>query len=67
MHLAAARLYHPKASNSIVKIHLSKAIEKLGDHPDILREFIRYYDAKEKPETAAKYRARLQKQLEISN
>lgn len=67
MHLAAARLYQPKTANAMVKIHLSKAIEKLGDHPDILREFIRYYDAKEKPETAAKYRARLQKQLEISN
>ena len=67
MHLAAARLYQPKTANAMVKIHLSKAIEKLGDHPDILREFIRYYDAKEKPETAAKYRARLQKQLAISN
>lgn len=67
MHLAAARLYQPKTANAMVKIHLSKAIEKLGDHPDILREFIRYYDAKDKPETAAKYRTRLQKQLAISN
>lgn len=62
MHLTAARLYQPKSANAMVKIHLAKANEILGDHPDVLREFIRYYDAKEKPEHAAKYRARLQKQ-----
>lgn len=62
MHLSAARLYQPKSANAMVKSHLAKANEFLGDHPDVLREFIRYYDAKNKPEHAAKYRARLQKQ-----
>ena len=63
MHLAAARLYQPKSANAAVKIHLAKALEKLGDRPEILREFIRYYDAKNKPESAAKYRKRLQTAL----
>ncbi len=63
MHLAAARLYQPKSANAAVKIHLARALEKLGDRPDILREFVRYYDAKNKPDSAAKYRKRLQTAL----
>lgn len=64
MHLSAARIYQPQLPSSDAKRHLSRALDLLGDRPDILIGFVRYYDAKDKPETAAKWRARLKKALE---
>lgn len=64
MHLSAARIYQPQLPSSDAKRHLSRALDLLGDRPDILMGFVRYYDAKDKPETAAKWRARLKKALE---
>ena len=58
LHLSAAHLY--PADNSEAKKHLSRALELLGHRNDIIQGFIRYYKAKDKPESAAKWRSKLQ-------
>lgn len=67
MHLTAARLYQPKSANAMVKIHLNKAIEKLGETPEILKQFVAYYEAKDKPETALKYKKKLSAMIQSKN
>ncbi|MBR4984807.1 MAG: hypothetical protein IKY83_03575 [Proteobacteria bacterium] len=59
LHLAAARLYQPENAHSMARKHLGRAMELIGDTPEILEGMIRYYEAKDKPDTARIYRMRL--------
>ena len=61
LHLAAARLYQPENAHSMARKHLGRALELSGDTPEILEGLIRYYEAKDKPDTARIYRSRLAK------
>ena len=59
LHQSAARLYQPSTAHPMARKHLTRALELLGDNPDTLRGLVDYYEAKEKPDQARKYRARL--------
>ena len=61
LHLAAARLYQPENAHSMARKHLGRAMDLIGDTPEILEGMIRYYEAKDKPDTARIYRSRLAK------
>ena len=64
LHLQTALLYQPESTRSKVRRHLSSAIDYLGEKPEILRAYVTYYEAKNKPEQARIWRFKL-RQAEI--
>ena len=67
LHMSAARLYQPQAAHPMARKHLSRALDLLGETPDILSGLVEYYEAKDKPEQARKYRMRLSRLLRESD
>ncbi len=67
LHMSAARLYQPQTAHPLARNHLTRALELLGDNPDILKGLVDYYEAKDKPEQARKYRIRLNRLLREEN
>jgi hypothetical protein len=65
--MSAARLYQPQTAHPLARNHLTRALELLGDNPDILKGLVDYYEAKDKPEQARKYRIRLNRLLREEN
>ena len=63
LHMSAARLYQPQTAHPLARRHLTRALELIGDNPDILKGLVDYYEAKDKPEQARKYRMRLNRLL----
>ena len=63
LHKAAAKLYQPEKGHSTAKQHLLRAMELIGEQPELLKSMVDYYEAKEKPEHAAMWRSRLRKAL----
>ncbi len=61
LHISAAYLYQPENGHSTARQHLGRALELLGDRPEILRGLVQYYEAKEKPDQARSWRLRLKK------
>ena len=59
IHYWAAILYNPAAAHPMVLSHLAKAKDKLGETRPILKALIQYYDKKEKPLQARKWKQRL--------
>ena len=63
LHIAIADLYQPSRANPMARLHLTQALQIVGDRPEILRGLVQYYEAKEKTDQARSYRARLYKAL----
>ena len=63
LHKAAARLYQPEKGHSTAKQHLVRAMELVGEQPELLKSMVEYYEAKEKPEHAGMWRSKLRKAL----
>ena len=64
LHKAAARLYQPEKGHSTAKQHLVRAMELIGEQPEILKSMVEYYEAKEKPEHAGMWRTKLRKAMQ---
>lgn len=63
LHKAAARLYQPEKGHSTAKQHLVRAMELIGEQPELLKSMVEYYEAKEKPEHAGMWRTKLRKAI----
>ncbi len=59
MHLAAAKLHQPENGHSTARMHLGKALDLLGDRPEILKGLVQYYESRGKDDQAAMWRSRL--------
>ncbi|MBQ9818074.1 MAG: hypothetical protein IJM59_11525 [Proteobacteria bacterium] len=63
LHIAAAHLYQPENGHSTARQHLGRALDILGEQPEILRGMIQYYEAKDKPDQARIWRQKLIRSL----